>query len=200
MLADLAAQLWPALPLMALAGLCFILAGALWLFVIRRHELMLGDADVPTYVEPATVPIVLPPTAHLAREDADTHVIVTPGAVALERWASNVEEFGVVLTEALEGLRVIPSSDPPPDDDDFVHDEIIIGPKLGPVCNVCGGPFGGCTCHIKSAPRNDCPLTTDEIRIPTSGETPAYTATVARAETQDLTVRLDQILERERVA
>ena len=72
------------------------------------------------------------------------------------------------------------------------------------VCNVCGGPFGACTCHIKNAPKDECPLTTDEIRIPTAGEAPFHAQLVdetnRRAETQDLTVRLDQIRDRERVA
>lgn len=194
---DLAAQLWPTLPLFFLAACCFVLGGFIWLVAIRRHDLSLGPDPV------------LPPVVHVdhpladERADADTHVVAyIPGATPAE--------------SALTDRRIPPYmlADPPPDDD-YVCDEIIIGPKLrqetgpsvedldrlaarlcaapdlGPVCPFCGGPWHA---QCPSAPKraDDCPLTTDEIRIPTDETVPLYAATV-RGETFDLTEKLKKV-------
>lgn len=134
----------------------------------------------------------------MPREDADTHVVTVLAAPVEHRQEPAYVQpelvrpyVGTLREEVIEGLRVIPSPGE-------VWAQL---DAAGPVCPTCGGPFGNCSCYGKSAPRRDeCPLTTDEIRIPAVGETPAFAATVERAETQDLTVRLDQILGRERVA
>lgn len=184
---DLAAQLWPALPLFFLAACCFVLGGFIWLVAIRRHD-ALG---------PLPAKLADPP----ARIDADTAVIPRiPGA--------SLEE------SALGRIPPYMLADPPPDDD-YVCDEIIIGPKLrevtgptvaeldalaarlraapdlGPVCPFCGGPWHA---QCPSAPKraDDCPLTTDEIRIPTDETVPLYAATV-RGETFDLTEKLKKV-------
>lgn len=183
--------------LLMLAGACFVLAGMLGIFIWRRRDVVLGEPDAPTWTEP-TVATPLPPKAHYRRDD-DTQVIpgipgaLPPETVAVERFIDAVDEATVAIAamtgvptemlappgvsaweafEQIEGLRVIPST---------VHTE-----------------------PIPVAPPDDCALTTDELEIPTEGVAPIAAEVSAfrnrRQETQDLTVRLDQILERERVA
>lgn len=184
---DLAAQLWPALPLFFFAGACFVVAGTIWWVAIRRHNALVDTPTIPVVVH-RDYPLAVDTHPRHLRDDNDTCVIgrVPPYLPAL--------------------------ADPPPDDDDYVHDEIIIGPKLrqetgpsvedldrlaarlrttpdlGPVCPFCGGPWHAqCPSAPKSAP--ECPLTTDEIRIPTTGDTPEFEAQ-RRGDTCELSAKL----------
>ncbi len=160
-------------------GMTLVVVGALLtagglagIIVIRRRDLSIAT-EVPVFTPP-TVAVPRPPRSHAAREDADTGVIpripgATPEAVALARWERDFEEFGAAITDVLDpGLRVIPHTEPlpawPPRESEVVA-------VARPVCPVCGGPAGGCTCHIQAA---DCPLTTVELVVPTAEASPLY--------------------------
>ncbi len=224
MLADFLTWIWPALPAFFLAGVCFVIAGVIWLVAIRRHELAMGpDPEIPPVpaAPPATIPSAPAPPNYVRREDQDTHVVaripgatpvLSPQLAAVARYLDDVDaateataavhrELGVTAWETfeqIEGLRVIPSS--------------------GPRCPTCGGPFGNCACYQKSAPMfateptpspvrepeetqeiDLCPLTTQDIRIPDDEPTPQYAATPAGDATQELSARMAKIRDKERV-
>lgn len=69
---DLAARIWPALPYLFAAGVCFACAGAAGIVVFRSREVTLG---------PVPRKLTDPPTVILPRVDSDTGVIPSiPGA------------------------------------------------------------------------------------------------------------------------
>ena len=150
---------------------------------------------------------VLPPVVHVEhplahedvalitrRPDSDTGVVPripggTPDESALTvrippyapTWNAAREwpRFTDAPTETMPVLRVLDG--PPP---------AVTAALAGPVCPTCGGPFGNCSCYGK--PGDDCPLTTDTIRIPTTGDTPDYDAQ-RRGDTCDLGAKTQKI-------
>lgn len=184
MLADFLTWIWPALPMFLFAGCCFVLAGGIWLFFIRRHEQVMPQ--IPPVDEPATVAITteVKPEANYRRADDDTRVItpgipgatppLTPQLAAVARYLDDVDAVAMAATVVhdelvlapIEGLRHIPS------------------PDLGPVCPFCGAPFHAvCPSAPKNAPEQTqvvdlCPLTTQDIEIDSSA--PHFAETFTR--------------------
>lgn len=189
MLADLAAVLtehYDSLLLLMLAGACFVLAGLLGIFVWRRRDVVLGEPDVPTVVEPADTAIqsTVQPQPNYHRSDTITARIPGATPVLTPQLAAVARYLDAETTHAIEGLRVIPS------------------PDLGPVCPTCGGPWHAlCPSAPKSGPEETqvvdlCPLTTQDIQIPDDEPTPQYAATPAGDATQDLAGSLARAKER----
>lgn len=191
MLADFLAYVWPALPMFFFAGLCFVLAGTIWLVAIRRHEVALGpDPVIPPVHQPGPFRVPSPPApANYHRPDADTHVIPgIPGATrplspqlrAVARYLDAQAADDTVPLTPIAGLR----------------EERI---EAGPVCATCGGPFGACTCNIRASEQTQvvdlCPLTTQDLVIPTYGDTPVHREIADREPTQELSKTVAKILE-----
>jgi hypothetical protein len=182
---------WP----LFLLGLLLIAGGVFGLAWIFRYELGYDEPEIPPVIQPdpdrtAIISAVRPaPNYH---RDDDTQVIpgipgaLPPGRVfnvpagTVDRFIASLDQAAVAtdaVTQAIPGLRVIPSA------------------ALWPE-------------EPKSAPKESdetqvvdlCPLTTQDIEVPPAVPTPFFDAAVeyrsSRHETQDLTVRLDQIKER----
>lgn len=197
---DLLAAIWPALPMFFFAGLCFVLAGGIWLVAIRRHELAMGPDPVVPSVAETTFVIPSPPAPpNYHRPDADTGVVPRIPGATRQPGSTGIE------TDQVEQAA-------------------------GPVCPVCGGPFHPvCPSAPKErtdeitvalpavalAPqyaaldrffkavgetrtdtdqamhrlvenvRPDCPLTTQEIETPLLGA-PEYDAAIRNTDTREL--------------
>lgn len=193
MLADLDALIWPALPLLFLAGCCFVIAGAIWWVAIYRHNLTLGPDPVLPPVVHVEHPLGVELEPRHLRADADTAVVARiPGAT---REAPRSGPVGNAIAE-----RIPPYADLtrwPQFSDPTVALRTVPGPcpveveKLaarGPVCPTCGGPFGACACVGK----DDCPLTTDTIDIDRVSTPPLY---VEAGGTFDMTAKLQKARE-----
>lgn len=190
MLADFLAAVWPALPMFFFAGLCFVLAGGLWLFVVRRHELAIGaDPVVPAVVEPATAVLPLPPKTHAARElppwaplhmyrdDSDTHVIARiPGATPEPTPPEDITDEQLVAV--VDGLRELPCGPELVRFLDAVDADVRVLDAAGPRFATEPTP---------SPIREPDPLdVTQDIVVPFAEPTPAFDTTVQRADTRDL--------------
>lgn len=207
MLADLLDAIWPALPWLFAAGGCFILAGAIWWAAIARHnatldataddrDIVLGEYAVRPYIPPAPIVPAQTVEPNYHRPDADTHVIPgIPGATpplspqlrAVARYLDGraADETVEIVTaweaaEPVEGLRVIPST--------------------GPVCPICGAPFHAvCPSAPKSSEQTQvvdlCPLTTQDIEVPTYGHTPVHRAIADREPTREMSGTVARALE-----
>ncbi len=185
MLADFLAAVWPALPMFFFAGCCFVLAGVIWLFFIRRHEQAMPH--IPPVDEQATfvIPSPSPPANYQRPRIPGATPELSAQLAAVARHLADVDAVAAETTHAIEGLRVIPS------------------PDLGPVCPICGAPVHAvCPSAPKSAPTEEtqvvdlCPLTTQDIEIPTFGETPEHRAIADREPTQELSGSLARAKER----
>ncbi len=212
MLADFLAWInghFLSLLLLMLAGACFLFAGLIGIIVFRRKDLTLGEHLTVRFETPEPV---CPPRA-VKSHRADEETVVVPGIpgalpprhaptiatltgadpdqwVAQQDWIAAIDtaaDATDAVTQAIEGLRVIPSAE--------------LWPAAGPTCVTCGGPFGACACYgQKSAPEETqvvdlCPLTTQDIEIPTFGETPEHRAIADREPTQELSRKVAKILE-----
>ena len=184
MLTDLAAQLWPALPLFFLAGCCFVLGGFIWLVAIRRTDVALG---------PLPAKLADPP----ARIDADTAVIPRIPGVAESALARRIPPYLAQgwQHETVTALRTV--TGPTAEETERLAARLCAPLDIGPVCPTCGGPWGNCTCATTTA-QAECPLTTDEIpdvtiAIPNPHYGEAYTALYAQPATQDLTEKLKKV-------
>lgn len=183
---------WP----LFLLGLVLIAGGVFGLAWIFRYELGYDEPEIPPVVDPDRTAIIsaVRPEPNYHRDD--THVIPgIPGALPPRTGGTYtgpplvLDESGCALVpprpfdhlarrpyvalqgETIPGLRVIPSAE--------------LWPAAGPVCPTCGGPFGACACYSqKSAPMDSeetqvvdlCPLTTQDIVVPSEGEAPFHDA------------------------
>lgn len=198
---DLLAAALAFAPWGVLAGLCFLLAGLIGVIVFRRRDLTVDDRDlvigeyvVKPYIPEASIVPAMPVAPNYHRPDADTHVIpgipgatppLSPQLAAVARYLDDVDQAAdetveiVTAFDQIEGLRVIPSA--------------------GPVCPVCGGPWHAvCPSAPKAADEqlvDDCPLTTQDLVIPTYGDTPVHREIADREPTQELSGRVAKILE-----
>lgn len=191
MLADFLAWVLRFAPWAFLAGLCFLLAGLVGVMVFRRREVTIGpDPVIPPVRQPGPFRVPSPPApANYHRPDADTHVIPgIPGATpplspqlrAVARYLDAQAADDTVPLTPIAGLR----------------EERI---EAGPVCATCGGPFGACTCNIRASEQTQvvdlCPLTTQDLVIPTYGDTPVHREIADREPTQELSGPVAKILE-----
>lgn len=210
---------WP----LFLLGLVLIAGGVFGLAWIFRYELGYDEPEIPPVVQPdadrtAIVSAVMPePNYH--RSDDDTHVIPGipgalpprtggtytgppfvldesgPAALVIPPKTTPVDHLArrpyvALQGETIPGLRVIPSAE--------------LWPAAGPVCPTCGGPFGNCQCYSqKSAPEETqvvdlCPLTTQDIVVPSEGEAPFHDAMARESNqsTRDLSGSLARAKER----
>ena len=219
MLADLAAWTIRFAPFAALAGMCFVLAGCIWIAVFRRTRPLPRKLAEP----PAPHRPLLPPKSHAAREDSDTGVIPQVGGPVGKMPV--IGETGCALV--LPPRPGIPGATP----------------QAAPVCPVCGGPWHAVcpskertegvaesalvrippyaptwpqfppgleppTVVLRQVPGpsvdeldtlaarhrapDDCPLTTDSIRIDIHAPTPLHDAT-KRGDTVDLGAKTQKI-------
>lgn len=222
MLADLAAWIvthYGSLLLMMLAGACFVAAGMLAIFIWRRRDVVLGPVDAPTFTAPEPHAPPRPPKSHAAREDADTEVIPRiPGATP----EPDLVDRMIALAVQAQAQPVCPFCGGPwhalcpSAPKERTEEEVAESAPIGRIPPYIAGPILRVIPSAELWPEEPkppvdeptqvvdlCPLTTQDLEIPTweppiAREVAAFRA--SRSETQDLTVRLDQIKDRERVA
>ena len=116
---DFLAYIWPALPMFFFAGLCFLLAGALWLFVIRRHELsarkslgqnFLLDLNLTGRIARAAGPLAGVTVLEIGPGPGGlTRALLAEGAnvIAVERDGRAIAALGEIAQHYPDRLRVI---------------------------------------------------------------------------------------------
>jgi hypothetical protein len=171
---DLAAQLWPALPLFFLSGCCLLLGGVIWLFVVRRTELVLGaDPPMPPVVHAEfTIDPDLPvaPNFHRGEYPVVPHI---PGATP---------QAGPVCPVCGGPFHPVCPSAPKGRNEETVA--LPVGkPALPPQFTALArflGALDESTVELAvtvAEPDDDCPLTTREIptlAVPLAVESPAW--------------------------
>lgn len=174
MLADFLTWIWPALPAFFLAGVCFVIAGVIWLVAIRRHEVA-SDPQIPPVDEQATfvIPSPSPPPNYQRPRIPGATPELSPQLAAVARHLADVDAVAAETTHAIEGLRVIPSP------------KFATEPTPSPV-----------RAQEETQEIDLCPLTTQDIEIPTFGETPEHRAIADREPTQELSGSLARAKER----
>lgn len=213
MLADLVVWInthYLSLFLLMLAGFCFALAGLIWVFIVRRREVVLGEPDVPTVVEPADTTIHSPiqpqPNYHRSGEYPVVPRIpgaapnLLPGLAAVARYLDTLDR----QPQPIPGLRE--------ERIEQVPDEVIERVRAG-----LAGPTPSAPKTLSAAlaqrylpehqPTQEidlCPLTTQDIVIPAEGEAPFAEAVAEhrnrQRETQELSAHIAAIHDKERVA
>jgi hypothetical protein len=173
---DLAAQLWPALPLFFLAAACFVLAVLIGLFVVRRTELVLGaDPPMPPVVHAEfTIDPDLPvaPNYHRGEYPVVPHI---PGATP---------QAGPVCPVCGGPWHPVCPSAPKARTEEIT---VALAPQLAAL----GRFFSAVDEAQVDALRPDCPLTTQEI--PPLLDAPDYDTTVRRTATRDLSALMEKV-------
>lgn len=214
MLADLALIIWENRWLIGWLGLQSFVGGFA-LLVFHRAEVTMGpDPVVPAVDAEPTVAIALPPKAHAARDDADTHVLPAIQGALPPRTGGTLTNPIFVLDDGPPALVLPPRNEERTETVSVEHltrpyvalqGETIPGLRVIPSVGELWPE------EQKSAPTEVtqvvdlCPLTTHELEVPQIEATPLFRETFGRhpsaeLHTTDLTVSLDQIAQRERVA